>query len=257
MMSGKALAVITGGSSGIGYQLARIAVEEGYPLVICAHGDKLDQAADQLRRLGGEVEALRADLSTRHGVEALWSHLEGREIALFFANAGLALGDPFVAQEWDDIAERIDLNVKQTTSMIHKVGRVMRTQGHGRILVSGSIAGQVPGPCNAVYNATKAYVNGLAWALADEFRENGVTITCLMPGPVDTPIYDKGLEDTVLHDMPKIDPAGVARTGWDAMMEGKVDVVSDPASRLISLFSGVTPKAITTRLHELGAKRRK
>ena len=255
-MAGKGLAVITGGSSGIGYQLARIAVEEGYSLVLCAHGDDLDKAAEQLRRLGGKVDAVRADLSTRHGVEALWSHLQGREIELFFANAGLALGDPFIEQKWEDVADRIDLNVKQTTSMIHKVGRVMRAQGRGRILVTGSIAGQVPGPYNAVYNATKAYVNGLAWALSDEFKETGVTITCLMPGPTDTPIYDKGLEDTALHDMPKVDPDKVAREGWDAMMAGKVDVVPDPASRLVSLFSGVTPKAIGNRLNEMMAKRR-
>ncbi|MGR3497765.1 MAG: SDR family NAD(P)-dependent oxidoreductase [Limimaricola soesokkakensis] len=255
-MTGKGLAVFTGGSSGIGYQLARIAIEEGHALVICAHGEELEQAAEQLRRLGGEVEAVRADLSTRQGEEALWSRLQEREIELFFANAGLALGDPFVEQRWEDIAERIDLNVKQTTSMIHRVGRVMRAQGRGRILVTGSIAGQVPGPYNAVYNATKAYVNGLAWALSDEFRETGVTITCLMPGPVDTPIYDKGLKGTLLHDMPKRDAAMVAREGWDAMMAGKVDVVPGPESKLVSLFSGVTPKAITTRLHELGAKRR-
>lgn len=255
-MAGKGLAVITGGSSGIGYQLARIAVEEGHSLLICAHSGELEQAADRLRRLGGEIETVRADLSTRHGVETLWSRLEEREIELFFANAGLALGDRFVEQRWEDIAERIDLNVKQTTSMIHRVGRVMRAQGRGRILVTGSIAGQVPGPYNAVYNATKAYLNGLAWALSDEFRETEVTITCLMPGPTDTPIYDKGLEDTVLHDMPKRDAATVAREGWNAMMAGKVDVVPGSASKLISLFSGVTPKAITTRLHKLGAKRR-
>ena len=89
------LAIVTGASSGIGYELARRAVEDGYALFICADEPDIERAAKKLRRLGGTVETMQADLSSRHGVDAFWRAIEDRDIDLFFANAGRALGDAF------------------------------------------------------------------------------------------------------------------------------------------------------------------
>lgn len=191
MTEARKLAVITGASTGIGYQLARRAAEDGHALIICADEEEIHTAADKLRRLGAQVDAMVIDLATRHGVDEFWQSIEGRDIDLFMANAGRALGQAFHEQEWDEIKRRIDLDMIQTTSMLHKVGRKMHARGSGRILVLGSIGGFVPGPYEAAYNAAKAYLDSLSYALQDEWRDTPVTLTCLMPGPTETPIFTR------------------------------------------------------------------
>ena len=247
------LAVVTGASTGIGYQLARRAVEDGYALVICADEEEIHEAADKLRRLGGEVEAHVADLATRHGLDAFWQKIEGREIDLFFANAGRTLGRAFHDQDWPDIKRRIDLNILQTTSLLYRVGRKMHARGSGRILVTGSTAGFVPGPFDAVYNATKAYLDSLCYALQDEWRDSPVTLTCLMPGATDTPIFHRPsneIEDTSIAETEtKDDPVEVARTGYDAMMRGDRGVVPGFANKLVTMLTGVVPQSTLARIH--------
>lgn len=251
-------AVVTGASTGIGYQLARRAAEDGHALMICADEDEIHVAADKLRRLGAEVEAKVLDLSTRHGVDAFWEWIAPRDIDLFFANAGRALGHAFHDQEWDLIKRLIDLNVLQTTSVLHKIGRKMHQRGSGRILVTGSIGGFVPGPYDAVYNATKAYLDSLCYALQDEWKDGPVTLTCLMPGPVDTPIFHR--ESNELEEAPisgsdsKGDPTEVARTGYDAMMKGERGVVPGLSNKVITMLSGVAPQSLLAKIHSAGAK---
>ena len=252
------LAVVTGASTGLGYQLARYAVEDGYELIVCADEEEIHVAADKLRRLGGTVEAMVVDLSTRSGVDSFWQAIAGREIDLFFANAGRALGQAFHEQDWSDIKRVIDLNILQTTSMLFRVGRKMQLRGEGRILVTGSIGGFVPGPYDAVYNSTKAYLNSICAALQDEWKEGAVTLTCMMPGPTDTPIFHREgnhLEDAPISDSDrKDDPAEVARMGYDAMMAGKRGVVTGFASKVISMLSGIVPYTVTARIHRWGAE---
>ena len=252
------LAVVTGASTGIGYQLARIAVEDGYALVICADEDKVHEAADKLRRLGGEVDAMVVDLATRQGAQEFWQAIGDRDIDLFFANAGRALGQAFHEEAWPDIEQRIDLNILQTTSMLQKVGRKMHARGSGRILVTGSIGGFVAGPFDAVYNASKAYLDSLCYALQDEWRETPVTLTCLMPGPTETPIFhrpENELEDAPIADSDsKDDPAEVARAGYAAMMRGERGVVPGFTSKVITFLSGVVPQSVLARIHRSGAE---
>ncbi|RVV97777.1 SDR family NAD(P)-dependent oxidoreductase [Mesobaculum littorinae] len=252
------LAVVTGGSTGIGYQLARRAVEDGYALIICADEAKVKQAAEKLRRLGGEVETMQVDLSSRDGVIAFWHKIEGRQIDLFFANAGRALGQAFHEQAWSDVKRLVDLNILQTTTLLHKVGRKMAARGEGRILVTGSIGGFVPGPYDAVYDATKAYLDSLSYALQDEWRDNGVTLTCVMPGPTETPIFQR--EGNKLQDAPiaqsesKDDPVMVARAGYDALMAGERGVVPGFTARVIAMLSRVAPQSLLAEIHRRGAE---
>jgi uncharacterized protein len=258
-MNTRKLAVVTGASSGLGYELARRAVEDGHALVICADEPEIDEAADRLRRLGGEVEAIRVDLARRTGVEDFWSRIENRDIDLFFANAGRALGHAFHDQDPADIRRLIDLNIVQTTFLLHRVGRKMRARGSGRILVTGSIGGFVPGPFDAVYNGTKAYLDSLCYALQDEWRDLPMTLTCLMPGPTETPIFTRAgndLADSPIAQDEKDDPVMVARAGYDAMMEGRRGVVPGGKSMAMSMLAGIAPQSLLARLHRMGAEPR-
>ena len=252
------LAAVTGASTGIGYQLARRAVEDGYALVICADEEEIHQAADKLRRLGGEVEAHMVDLSTRHGVAAFWHEIERRDVDLFFANAGRALGRAFHEQDWARIKHRIDLNVLQTTALLYRMGRKMHARGSGRILVTGSTGGFVPGPYDAVYNATKAYLDSLCYALQDEWRDGPVTLTCLIPGPTETPIFhrpENRLDDTpIAQSDSKDDPVEVARAGYDALMRGDRGVVPGFTNKLITMLAEVVPQSTLARIHRSGAE---
>jgi short-subunit dehydrogenase len=258
-MADAGLAVVTGASSGLGYEFARFAVEDGYVLVICADEPEIEHAADKLRRLGGVVEALQADLATAAGREALWQAIADRDVDLFFANAGRALGHAFSDQEWRAIDRLIELNVVQTTLMLHRVGRKMQARGAGRILVTGSIGGFVPGPFDAVYNGTKAYLDSLCAALRDEWRDGPVTLTCLMPGPTETPIFERegnDLSDAPIAKKEKDDPTAVARAGYDAMMRGEAGVVPGFTSKLITMLSGVVPQSVLAQIHRRGAEPR-
>ncbi|MCQ0970468.1 SDR family NAD(P)-dependent oxidoreductase [Paracoccus sp. TK19116] len=250
-------AVITGASSGIGYELARRAAEDGHALLICADEPEIEDAADKLRRLGASVETMNIDLSARKGFEEMWSRIADRDIDLFFANAGRALGDAFHEQDWAEIRRRIDLNTIQTTLALHRVGRKMAHRGQGRILVTASIGGFAPGPFAAVYNATKAYLDSLCYALHDEWKDSGVTLTCLMPGPTETPIFTRDrnrLQDAPITAREKDDPGEVARAGYDAMMAGESGVVPGFTSKVITMLSGVLPESLKARIHRAGAE---
>jgi len=254
------LAVITGASSGLGYQFARLAAEDGHALVICADEEEIHEAADKLGRLGAKVEAMVADLATEEGFDALWSRIADRDIDLLFANAGRALGHGFLDQDGADIRRLINLNVMQTTLLLRRAGEKMLARGEGRILVTGSIGGFVPGPFDAIYNATKAYLNMLCVGLADEWKESPVTVTCLMPGPTDTPIFHRDenrLEEAPISESDtKDDPVEVAKAGYAAMLRGEREVIPGARSKLITALSGVVPSPLLARFHRWGAEPR-
>ncbi len=188
LMEGRKLAVITGASSGIGLELARCAAGDGCDLVIAANEPQIHAAASELGALGVTVEPVEADLGTEHGVAALWERVAQRRIDYFVADAGRGLGDAFLDQNWDEVEAVIHLNVTGTTALLHRAIRQMKAANHGRILILGSIAGLMPGSFQAVYNATKAYLDTLSWALRDELKDSEVTVTCLMPGPDRHPV---------------------------------------------------------------------
>ena len=251
-------AVITGASTGIGYELARFAVEDGYDVLICADEPEIEEAADKLRRLGGTVQTVQADLATMDGVNMLWAAMGDKPVDLLFANAGRALGNAFHEQDWTKIERLICLNMIQTTLLIHRTGLRMQARGSGRILVTGSIGGFVAGPYDAVYNATKAYLDSLSYALNDEWKDSAVTITCLMPGPTDTPIFHRPENDLaetpIAKSEGKDDVTKVARAGYDAMMAGQPGIVPGLTSKVIAMLAGVVPQGILAQIHRMGAK---
>lgn len=260
-MSDRKLAVVTGASSGFGYQFARLAAEDGHDLIIVADEPEIGAAAENLRRLGAKVDAHRLDLATRDGIDRFWAGIKGKPIDLFFANAGRALGHAFVEQDWPDIQQLVDLNIRQTTIMLYRVGTKMHQRGSGRILVTGSIGGLVPGPYDAVYNGTKAYIDSLCAALQDEWRDmdTAVTLTNLMPGPADTRIFERaGMDSAPITDEGRLaDHQQVAREGYLAMMQGEKGHIPGFGSKLITMFSNVLPQSLLAEFHRKGAEPRK
>ncbi len=249
------LAVVTGASTGIGLELARIAAKEKYDLIIAANEPGIEGAADQLRREGGQVEAVMADLSTTEGNDQLISKVGRRPVGLLLANVGRGLGKAFLDQSWDDIRFVIDTNVTGPVYLTRKLAAEMRTQGDGKILFTGSIAGFMPGSYQAVYNATKAFIDSFSYALREELRDTRITVTCLMPGPTETKFFERaGLLDTKVGTQEKDDPADVARSGWKAMMDNEGGVVAGMKNKLQATMAHVTPAETLAKMHTKMAK---
>lgn len=250
------LAVITGASTGIGRELAKIAAEEGYDLLLVADEPQIDATAAAMRAAGTSVEAVEADLASFAGNDRLLSAVGDRRIDVLIANAGRGLGQAFVEHSPDDWRRVIDTNVTGTTYLLQKVAHRMIAQGEGRILITGSIAGLIPGSYQAVYNGTKAYIDSFAYALREELKDTGVQVTLLMPGPTDTEFFARaGMLDTpVGKDDNKEDPAKTARNGWNAMIDGSAYVVSGTKNKIQAALSHLTPDTMLAKQHSKMAK---
>jgi short-subunit dehydrogenase len=251
----KGLAVVTGASTGIGFELARCCAEDGYDLVICADEPEIEAAAARLR-VGVSVTPVVADLATEEGVRRLMDATGARDVDLLLANAGIGARGAFLDQPWEDTRRVIDVNVRGTLYLLHLAGARMRARGRGRILVTGSIAGYMPGSFNAVYNASKAFLDNFSFALADELRDSGVTLTCLMPGPTDTEFFPRAdIEDTKLGATDqKSDPADVARRGYDAMLRGDREVVPGLMNKIQTSLAGIVPESWIAAVHRTMAR---
>ncbi len=244
------LAIVTGASSGIGYELAVLAAQDGFDLIIAADEPRIHEAATSLRTLGSDVEAIEADLATMEGNDEVLAATRGRPIELLCANAGHGLGHAFLEQDFAAVRHVIDTNVTGTLYLIHAVGRTMREQRSGKILITGSIAGYVPGTYQAVYNGTKALLDSFAMALRAELKGSGVAVTNLMPGLTETEFFRRAnLLDTKAGVAEK-QPAGeVARIGYDAMLRGEAQVVAGWKNKLQVVMAGITPATVLAEQH--------
>lgn len=244
-------AVVTGASSGIGLELARLAAKDGYDLLLVADTDFADETAG-LEHPGTSVQTLVTDLATIDGVDRLLLAAGGRQIDLLCANAGHGLGHAFLEQPVEQWRHVIDTNVTGTLSLLQKVLKPMVARDAGKILVTGSIAGFMPGTFNAVYNGTKAFIDNFTDALRNEIKDaKGVTLTTLMPGPVETEFFERAdMSDTkVGADSHKSDPADVARDGYDAVMSGKASIVSGWKNKIQQAVANVTPASVLAERH--------
>lgn len=258
----RALAIITGASSGIGYEFAKLCAAEGYDLVIASDQAKIETVATELRSKGVNVESLQCDLANTDDVERLVTLVGVRPVDVLIANAGHSLGHAFLDQDWAKARHVVDTNITGTIYLVHAMGRRMRARGAGRILITGSQAGFIPGPFQAVYNGTKAFVNSFSFALREELRDSGVTVTCLMPGATETDVFVRaGMQDTLIAQTSKYDPALVASKGFHAMMAGDGDVAPGLQNKFITSVANVMPSGQLARMHrvltEPGYKRRR
>ncbi|WP_105424996.1 SDR family NAD(P)-dependent oxidoreductase [Neorhizobium tomejilense] len=250
--TGRGLAVVTGASTGIGYELAKCAAQDGYDLVIAADEPQIQDAGVKLREFGGKVEAMQADLATPDGVRRFVAGITalGRPVDLLMANAGRGLGNGFLDEDIREVQRVVDTNISGTIALVHDIGNRMRARGQGRILFTGSIAGFVPGTFQAAYNGTKAFINSFSFALREELKDTGITVTCLMPGATDTEFFERAdLLDTQVGQSKKDHPAVVAKIGYNAMMDGEGDVVSGWKNKLMSAAANVTPAGMLAKQH--------
>ncbi|MEW9855359.1 SDR family NAD(P)-dependent oxidoreductase [Novosphingobium sp. M1R2S20] len=244
------LVVVTGASSGIGLELARRAAEDGVSLLLVADRD-LSEGEAAARTAGArDVETLLCDLATDEGVQHVMDAIADRPVAALFANAGQGLGEAFLDQDWQAARKVIDTNIVGTTHLIHEVGRAMRARNEGRILVTGSIAGHMPGAFQLVYNSTKAFLNNFCIGLASELKETSVVVTCLEPGPTDTEFFERAnLMDTRVGKSEKADPVKVARDGYSAMLAGDDDIVSGFMNKVQAVFGDILPNDLVAQMH--------
>ena len=255
-MASRNLALITGASSGIGLELARVFAHNGYDLVISSNSERLENAAAELQSLGVDVIPVVADQATYDGVEQLWRAVEqsGRPLDAAALNAGVgAYGDFARESSLDEELKLIDLNVKGTTHLAKRVLAHMTARGEGRVLFTSSIAGSIPAPLEAVYGASKAFVLSFGQALRNELKETGVTISVLQPGPTATDFFHRaGMDHTEVGSEGKFDndPAEVAKQGFQALMDGKDHVFSESMkTKLEGAMSKVIPASTGAEMH--------
>src|ERR687897_2200895 len=258
MTDTKPLALVTGASSGIGLELARQFAEHGFDLVVNAEDAGLASAAQQLRTSGATVSEVQSDLGTGDGVETLWAAVgvTGRPLAAAALNAGVGQGGRFVDIDFAQEKEIIDVNVTSTVHLAKLVLGDMAGRGEGRVLFTSSIASTMPGSFQAVYNASKSFVQSFALALRNELKDTGVTVTSLMPGPTDTEFFERAdMLDTKVGAGDKDDAADVARDGFEAMMAGRESVVSHSAStKAQGRFDRLLPERVKAQMHRRMAK---
>jgi uncharacterized protein len=246
------LAVVTGASSGIGYELAKQFATHDFDLIVAAEDDGITAVANELTGLGAHAEAVQVDLATEDGVQTLWQHMQGREIDAVALNAGIGAGGAFATDtDLEQELTIVDLNCRSTVHLAKLVVRDMVARDAGRILFTSSIASTMPGAFQAVYNASKSFVQSFALALRNELKDTGITVTSLMPGPTDTEFFERAhMEDTKIGAGSKDDPADVARDGFEALMDGDERVVSHSLStKLQGKGSRLMPDSVKAEMH--------
>ena len=248
------LAVVTGASNGIGYELAKQFAQNGFDLLVTATGPSIDEAARTFEGLGAKVETVQADLATYNGVETLYDKIKAtnQPVEAIAINAGVGVGGDF-ARETDlkDELNLINLNVVSSVHLAKRVVKDMVELGKGRILFTSSIAALMPGPFEAVYAASKAFLHSFSEALRNELKDTGVTITSLMPGPTDTNFFHRAeMDDTKVGASKKDDPTEVAKQGFEALMAGKDAVVAGSLStKLQGAAAKVMPDTVKAEAH--------
>ncbi|HVD41691.1 MAG TPA: SDR family NAD(P)-dependent oxidoreductase [Solirubrobacterales bacterium] len=252
-------AVVTGASSGIGFELAKVLAEEGFDLLITAEDAEIDTAQRELNQLTASVECTRLDLSREEEVARLYERIQAtaRPVDVLVLNAGTGAGGDFVREnDLRKVLRLIDLNVRSTVHLCKLVAQDMVARDEGRILFTSSIASTMPGSFQAAYNASKSFVQSFALALRNELKDTGVTVTSLMPGPTETEFFERAeMEDTPIGESEKDDPAEVARQGFDALMAGKGKVVGGSLkNKAQAAAAKVLPDSVKAEMHRKQAE---
>ena len=253
--SQKPLALVTGASAGIGYELAKQFAENGYDLVITAEDSQIAEAATAVQGAGAHVDYFQVDLSKIDGAAKLYEFVTslGRPLAVAALNAGAGVGGDFAREtSIEDELDIIHLNVRSTVLLAKMVVRDMVERKEGKILLTSSVVGVLYAPLQAVYGGTKAFVQSFGMSLRNELKDTGVTVTVLQPGATETNFFDaRGLPETKVAKTKKDDPALVAKQGFKALMNGDSHVVAGSLLNKVEVAIGkILPesaKAAVTR----------
>ena len=232
-MSTRPLAMVTGGSSGIGYELAAQLAGRGYDVALSGQSERVHDSAEKLEKLGVEAYPFRADAATYDGVESFWTFVAdlGRPIAIACLNVGIGVGGAFADTDLDDELRMIAINCTGTVHMAKRVVRAMLAQGpdqgERRLLIVSSVSATTPTPYEPVYGPTKAFGFSFAESIREELHEEGITVTALLPGATDSDFHaNAGMGNTTFGDNSwKNDRTEVARQGIEALLAGDDHVV--------------------------------
>ena len=250
------LAVVTGASSGIGYSLAKVFAENGFDLVICAEDNSVNSAAAQLQPLGVQVKPIVADLADYNGCETFWHAVNAldRKVDAVAINAGVGVGGLFVDTDLQKELNMVRLNCESTIHIAMHAARKLVAQKDGKILFTSSIAAEMVAPKEAVYAATKAFVQSFGKSLRYELKDTGVSVTLLQPGPTDTNFFNRAdLGDTKVGTSGKkeSEPYDVAKQGFKALMEGDEHIyTASLLTKVEGAILGLVPEALHVKMHE-------
>jgi short-subunit dehydrogenase len=257
MTSGRSVnrktALVTGASSGIGYELAKLLARDGYDLVLVARNERrLDEVAEEIRRSAGvAITVIPKDLSQPGAADDIYRQLTEMavDVDVLVNDAGFSVYGPLWQTDLRSEWQMMQTNIVALTQLTHLVLPSMITRRSGKILNVGSTASFAPGPFSAVYGASKAYVLSFSEALAEELRGTGVTVTTLCPGPTKTEFAERAhLTGTNLFHGRLSSAADVARAGYRALMRGQTTVVVGLANRLLVLTIRLSPRALVAKV---------
>ena len=254
----KNYALITGATSGIGFEIARYAAGDGYNLVLVARtADRLKEIAAELTSIFGiQVHTITKDLFQPGAAKEVYDETTaaGLAVDVLINDAGQGEWGPFAHTDLDREIDIVHLNVIAVMSLTKYYLQDMTARGQGRILNLASSLAKTPTPLMAVYAATKAFVLSLSEALAEELKETGVTVTALLPYATDTDFFHKAkAEGTDMYKTGTFsDPVDVAKAGYDGMLEGSVTVVPGVINKLTAAMNVLSPDSlVAANLHKM------
>lgn len=241
-LNDRPLAVVTGASSGIGHELAKELAAQGFDLLVVAETDEITTVPAQLERAGSQVTAMKADLTVPKEVEGFAAKVRAmnRPVSVLAVNAGVGVSGGFVRDtSLADQLAVVDLNVRSAVHLVKLLVPDMVDRARGRLLFTSSIAATSPGPFQAVYHASKAFLQSFAQGLREELKDTGVTVTAVMPGPTATRFFERaGMTDTKIGADPKDDATEVARQAVHATLAGKDHVVTGSLRNKVQTVAG-------------------
>ena len=250
MSTSKSYTLITGATSGIGYELAKLFAADGHNLVIVAREQEgLDRAATELREIGVEVVTLAKDLFQKNTAHQIYSLLQakGIQVDILVNDAGQGLYGEFIDTDLARELDIIQLNITSLVSLTKYFVRDMVSRGSGKILNLSSIASKSPGPWQSVYHGTKAFVQSFTEAIRSELKDKGITVTALLPGVTDTDFFNKAdmnSSKAVQDKEAMANPADVAKDGYKALMAGDDMVISGFNNKVQVAIGAVTPDSM-------------
>lgn len=246
-MTDNRYALITGATSGIGYELAKLFAQDNYSLVLVARNeDELKSTSAELSSFGVDVITISKDLFFRDQAFELCNELKTRDVQIdvLVNNAGQGAYGLFKDTEIEKELNIVDLNIASTIILTKHFVQEMITRNNGKILNVASIASTTPGPWQAVYHGTKAFVLSFTESVRSELIDTEITVTALLPGATDTDFFNKAdmQNSKIVQDKDALsDPADVAKDGYDALMAGKDKIVSGFKNKMQVLMSHIMP----------------
>jgi short-subunit dehydrogenase len=252
--SERQFAIVTGGSNGIGFELARQLTQNGFDVLLAAETtEHLEQAASRLSVNGARALTCTADLAREEGVNSLFETIRAtnRPVDVLCVNAGVGLGGAFVETDLQSELKMIDLNVRGAVQLTKLVLQDMVARDSGKILITSSIAATMPDPFEAVYGGTKVFLRWFGEALRNELKDTGVGVTVLMPGVTDTNFFNRAdmLDTKAGASDKKDDPAVVAKAAWEALRKDKDKVIPKAKNKIMGAVADAMPDAAAAQVH--------